>query len=711
MPTSPMNSVLQHLRSAVLPEGPEWTDAQLLDAFVDRREPAALEGLLRRHGPMVWGVCRRILGNHHDAEDAFQAAFLVLVRRAATVQPRQMVGNWLHGVARQTALKARAARARRRTTEAEQTTMPEPAVRGQDLGNDLQPLLDEELSRLPAHYRLVIVLCDLEGLTRQEAARRLGCPGGTVASRLVRARALLARRLARRGLTVTGAGLASELARQAAAAAVPASLLSPTLEGVTTGGVSAAAAALAEGVLDAMSFTKLPALTCLLLAALLVGGGVLTCRGVSPTSPAAAAPPRGAPARPPVIRELIEQLGDDNFRKREAAEKRLVAIGEPALELLLGAIKESTDAEVRRRARRVLRAIPRRPLEEIRHFEGQPANNGILSIQRVVVTPDGLRAVTGGGNGLRTWDLGTGKLLRVFSEKDYAYAALAVSADGKRLILGGGHVAHVFDLKTGKPVRLLHDGRPVDGVEGTCIDGLALSPDGKRAAGGTWRTKADWRGGARVWQLSLRVWDVQTGKELRQFAGVTDAVRCLAWSPDGRFLAAGHSADLRRACPGTLRLWDVGTGKEIKTFHGHQAPISSVAFSPDGQRLLTSGSYDHTVRLWEVRTGKQLKRFTGTAPALADRIPFTTFEHAAFTPDGKRVLACGNEHDPRVRLWDVATGEQLHESAPVAKGFFCLAALPDNHHCVTTGGDGVVRLWRWKKTGGITNGALPVDRP
>ena len=124
-----MNKVIQHIhRIALLQAADERTDGQLLESFVRRREAAALEALVRRHGPMVWGVCRRILHNHHDAEDAFQATFLVLVRKAATVRPRKMVGNWLYGVARQTALKARATRAKRQTRERQVMDMPEPAV-------------------------------------------------------------------------------------------------------------------------------------------------------------------------------------------------------------------------------------------------------------------------------------------------------------------------------------------------------------------------------------------------------------------------------------------------------------------------------------------------------------------------------------------------------------------------------------------------------
>src|SRR5580693_3139444 len=126
MPTTPIDSVIQYLRSTLLPVGAEPTDGQLLECFVSRREPAALEALVQRHGPMVWGVCCRVLRNHHDAEDAFQATYLVLVRKATSITPREMVGNWLYGVAHQTALKARATRAKRLGRERTVTEMPEP---------------------------------------------------------------------------------------------------------------------------------------------------------------------------------------------------------------------------------------------------------------------------------------------------------------------------------------------------------------------------------------------------------------------------------------------------------------------------------------------------------------------------------------------------------------------------------------------------------
>ena len=271
------------------------TDGQLLECFIRRREEAALAALVRRHGPMVWGVCRRVLRNHHDAEDAFQAVFLVLVRKAASVAPRERVANWLYGVAYQTARKARATAAKRGARERQVTEMPEP-VAEQGLVCDLQPLLDEELSRLPDKYRVPIVLCDLHGKTRKEAARQIGCPEGTVAGRLARARAMLAKRLARRGQTASGGALAMS-------ASVPTSVMASTIKAATlvaagqaaAGVVSVKAAALTEGVLKAMLLTKLKTAAAVLLAvAALSGAAGLICRtrAEGPTNAQRAAEPK-----------------------------------------------------------------------------------------------------------------------------------------------------------------------------------------------------------------------------------------------------------------------------------------------------------------------------------------------------------------------------------------------------------------------------------
>ena len=288
MATSQMSDVIQHLRRTVLlREGAGLTDGQLLEGYISRRDQAALAALVRRHGPMVWGVCRRLL-NHHDAEDAFQATFLVLVRKAASIVPREMVGNWLYGVAHQTALNARAAAARRRGRERQVTQMPEPAVIEQDLWDDLQPLLDAELSHLPDKYRAVLILCDLEGKTRKEAARQIGVPEGTVAGRLARARAMLAKRLAQRGVALSGGAMAAVLSQKVASAGVPLSVVESTITATSlvaagktaSGAISVKVAALTEGVMKAMLFTRLKSALAvvLILGILATGATILTYR-------------------------------------------------------------------------------------------------------------------------------------------------------------------------------------------------------------------------------------------------------------------------------------------------------------------------------------------------------------------------------------------------------------------------------------------------
>lgn len=279
MPTNPINEVVPHLRRAMAQrDAAERTDGQLLEDYVSRRDEAALVALVHRHGQMVWGVCRRILNNHHDAEDAFQATFLVLVRRAASVVPREMVANWLHGVAHQSAIHAKRTITRRRARERQVVEAPEPAVIEEELWNDMKPLLDEELRRLPDQYRVVVVLCDLEGKTRKEAARQLGCPEGTVATRLARGRTMLAKRLARRGLPVTGAALTSVLSQNVTSASVPTSLTSSTIHaasafaaGQATVLISPQVVALTEGVRKSMLLSKQKIATLVILVAGVVG--------------------------------------------------------------------------------------------------------------------------------------------------------------------------------------------------------------------------------------------------------------------------------------------------------------------------------------------------------------------------------------------------------------------------------------------------------
>ncbi len=332
-----INEVVRHLGKIVLgQDGAGLTDGQLLGRFIEQRDEAAIAALIRRHGSMVWGICRRILGDHHDAEDAFQATFLVLVRRATAIAPREMVGNWLYGVAHRTALKARAMLAKRRTREKQVAAMPETAGEQPDLWHDLQPILDQELSRLPDKYRVAIVLCDLEGKTRMEAARQLGVPPGTLASQLTRGRALLAKRLARRGLAVSGGMLAAVFVQSAASACRPTSLMASTIKVVTsvaagqaasTSAISASVAALTEGVMKTMLLSKLKIATgVLLVLTISAAGGLLyqTQAAGQPTDAPSAEQKKAEDVRAEAIKAL-EQFGkSDKANDREAAIKALV---------------------------------------------------------------------------------------------------------------------------------------------------------------------------------------------------------------------------------------------------------------------------------------------------------------------------------------------------------------------------------------------------
>jgi RNA polymerase sigma factor (sigma-70 family) len=282
MPSGSMSAVILHLRKAISRQGEaDLTDAQLLERFIENRDEAAFSALVARHGSMVMGVCLRVTRNHQDAEDAFQATFLVLARKAASISSRDLLANWLYGVAHNTALKARASSVKRHAKEKQVTQMPEPAMAGQELWNDnIQALLDQELSRLPEKYRVPIILCDLEGKTRKEAAQQLGCPEGSLSSRLSRARVMLAKRLARHELAISGGSLAAVLSQQAASACVPISVASATIKAaplyaagqVTAGVVSANVADLAQGVLKTMLMSKLKIGTLWLLVGLIAIG-------------------------------------------------------------------------------------------------------------------------------------------------------------------------------------------------------------------------------------------------------------------------------------------------------------------------------------------------------------------------------------------------------------------------------------------------------
>jgi RNA polymerase sigma factor (sigma-70 family) len=290
-----LNRVIRHLRSVLERQAAAGIkDGDLLKYYVQQRDEAAFETLVRRHGPMVMGVCRRVLHNLHDAEDAFQATFLVLVRKASTLLSPNTVSNWLYGVAYRTAQEAKRTARRRREKEA---SMVRRNQTQEDSWTDVRPVLDQELERLPDKYRAVVVLCDLEGKTRKEAARHLGWPEGSVAGRLARGRVLLATRLTKRGVALSGGALAAILSQNgsgcARASVVSATIKAASLfaagQAATAEVISARVAALTEGVLKTMLLTKLKTAMAVLLVVAVVGvgsGGLLyRTQAAEPASP------------------------------------------------------------------------------------------------------------------------------------------------------------------------------------------------------------------------------------------------------------------------------------------------------------------------------------------------------------------------------------------------------------------------------------------
>jgi RNA polymerase sigma factor (sigma-70 family) len=264
----------------------EESDALLLTRFANQQDDAAFAALVKRHGPMVLAVCRRILRNPHDADDAFQATFMVLVRKAASIAQPELLGNWLYGVAYRVAVKARANVARRTQHERRAPVIPLEDPLLDVTSRELRTVLDAELDRLPEKYRAPLVLCYLEGKTNEEAARVLGWPTGSMSGRLLRAKELLRKRLVHRGMAFSAGVFALLLSKSTAAAAVPDSLLDGTVRGAVwfakatpaaASVLSPSVSALADEVLEAMRLTGLKTrltrwLTLLLLALLGIGG-------------------------------------------------------------------------------------------------------------------------------------------------------------------------------------------------------------------------------------------------------------------------------------------------------------------------------------------------------------------------------------------------------------------------------------------------------
>ena len=305
MASGRMAEVVRRLREIALLDGGGLSDGALLERYLADRDNAAFTGLVRIHGPMVLGVCRRVLRDSHDADDAFQATFLVLVRKGHAIVPRERVGPWLYGVAYRTSLKAKAMANRRRAKQKKLEDVPSPADHPEA---EWLALLDEEINRLPEKYRSPLVLCDLERKTRKQAAKQLGCPEGTLATRLQHARALVQKRLARHGLPLS-AGATALAFTSAVSATVSPALVKATVKnaalfaaGTSAGAIPLKIIVLMEGVLKTMVLTKVKTITALLVLVSALGVGSYTGRArlaadeQTPLSPAST---KGGSLSPP----------------------------------------------------------------------------------------------------------------------------------------------------------------------------------------------------------------------------------------------------------------------------------------------------------------------------------------------------------------------------------------------------------------------------
>ena len=456
------------------------TDGQLLERFATRRPEAAeaaFETLVNRHGPMVLRVARGVLRDPRDVEDAFQATFLVLVRKAPTISDRELLGPWLHGVARRVALKARGVAARRNKREGGTFDDP-PADPAEGPWPDLRPILHEELDRLPAKYRQPVILCHLQGLTHAEAARELAWPVGTVSVRLARARKLLKERLSRRGLTATAALWAAGLA-QDASAAVPealarstakAALQASTSKILAGGAISAGASELTKRTLTMMLASRLKWLMVPLALGLGAAGGVAGMKWAAPKA-----------AEDQAV-ERTNRVAREPIAKRPADDGNLKSIPPGFFDLAPLATKDATGPAPVKPGQivivEVLEAFPGRPITGERvvrpdgtislGFYGDVPIAGLNRNQIKVKILEHLRKyLKDEALGLWVYDpeTGTGKAIpplettRVFVDDVVEYERPTAKAGRDDLKALGGRVAEL-DAKLDRVLKELEQSRP-----------------------------------------------------------------------------------------------------------------------------------------------------------------------------------------------------------------------------------------------------------
>jgi RNA polymerase sigma factor (sigma-70 family) len=589
------------------------SDGELLSRYVRGRDHQAFAALVERHGPLVLATCRRTLGDDHLAEDCFQSTFLALSRQAPSLHGHSSLAGWLYTVARRAARKLRG-------RNPHQLALPSAlAAAGSDplaemSGRELCAVLDEELGRLPARYREPVVLCCLEGLARDEAARRLGWSLNALRGRLERGRALLRKQLQRRGVSLPAALSAALLAARTADA-VSAALAEDTLRSVATH------APVGRVGLGAGPLGRLRVVGAALMLAAVSGAGLWVMAGRDAPAVAEASPPDDRPparAGEPLPDGAVLRMGSSRLRHAGLNSYAFLDGGKQVVTAGGDSVLRSWDTASGRQVREV-------------RLEGNPRG-----VWAGPMSADGKFLLASVGGIAAVWDVGTGKKLKTLTGQPppEAFEFLGIpinlsylwfSPDGKTVAELGGSCVKLREWQSGTE-RVVQLPQRKLGVDSAYHFGF--SPDGRWfAAGGGYRE-------------ALGVYERATGKEVHHF-------RCNAtastFSPDSKRLAVACLPDRGERSP-VLRVFDLPAGNEVAQFtlDGRQVCLP-LAFSPDGKTL--SCGCENVTKLLDFATGRVIHRIPRPPQALS------------FSPDGKLLAGAVG---PLLRLWDSATGKELH---------------------------------------------------
>jgi RNA polymerase sigma factor (sigma-70 family) len=683
-------AILRQLRSFMATRRADGhTDARLLEQFVSQRDELAFAALLERHGPMVLGVCRRILHDEHRAEDAFQATFLVLCRKANAIRKRTSIASWLHGVAVRLASKAKADAIRATRPDVRNPSEKTGDVQAEASWHEAQRVLDDELQRLPENYRLPLVLCYLEGLTRDEAATRLDLTANQLRGRLERGRERLRARLIRRGVTLAAAGSATLLADTILAATVPPLLAVATVRAavqlatgftLATCGVSVSVVSLTEGGLKMLAAKKMAMVVALVLMVgfLGVGVGLVAQRDEPVQTKPVDDPPAPVAAQEPAKVNEPKKAGVDRFG--DALPEHAVA--------RLGTVRFRHDGAITFAAflpdgKTVLSAGEDGTIRiweypsgrELRRIVEPPAQTDSkvgLFRQRAAIpslSKDGKTLATSFDRSeILLFDVATGKKIQALhpraDQKGLSArqdSLTAFSPDGLRLaILSADGSAHVWDWAKAKPLCTLAG---PNGIPNALLRGnIVWSPDGKVLA--TLITGVNAK--------ALEIWDPVTGDKLHTIApnneqGVKGTQRVLgfAFSPDSKTLAY--------ATFDRITLADVATGKKIRSW-ANDPSTAMVSFSPDGAKLYGRWDWQKILVEWNVSDGKVLRKIAvDTSKASTERTVASA--SAAWSPDGRSVVLTGG--GCALQFVDIVAGNEIAFGANPAAALAGVHFTPD----------------------------------